>query len=134
MAPASPVGTKRLRGFGLGAGAILLALALWLRFHGRPTPLVAGLLILSALFLLLGALAPTWLSPVFRGWMAFGGFLGRMNTALILTLTFLLILTPLGLIMRLFKRDPMARRIEGATYWRKPRTHSRADKHFERQF
>ena len=66
-----PVTTRRLREFGLGAGGILLVLAIVLRWRGKPAPLVAALLTLSALFLPLGALAPTWLTPVFRGWMAF---------------------------------------------------------------
>ena len=129
-----PVTTRRLREFGLGAGGILLVLAIVLRWRGKPAPLVAALLSLSALFLLLGALAPTWLTPVFRGWMAFAGIIGRINTAVILTVTFFLILTPLGLMMKLLKRDPMARQMKGGSYWRKPRTHSRGNKHFERQF
>jgi hypothetical protein len=129
-----PVTTRRLREFGLGAGGILLVLAIVLRWRGKPAPLVAALLTLSALFLLLGALAPTWLTPVFRGWMAFAGIIGRINTAVILTVTFFLILTPLGLMMKLLKRDPMARQMKAGSYWRKPRTHSRGNKHFERQF
>ncbi len=129
-----PVTTRRLREFGLGAGGILLALAIVFRWSGKPAPLVAALLTLSALFFLLGALAPTWLTPVFRGWMSFAGIIGRINTAVILTATFFLILTPLGLMMKLLKRDPMARHMKGGSYWRKPRTHSRGNKHFERQF
>lgn len=44
--------------------------------------------------------------------MRFGLVLGWINTRLILGLIFWGIVTPMGLVMRLFKHDPMTRKLE----------------------
>ena len=53
--------------------------------------------------------------------MKFAFVLGWINTRLILGIFFYLILTPVGLIMRLFGRDPLHRKLDrkATTYWEK---------------
>jgi len=106
---------KELRKFGLVTGsivAVLFGLFLpWLFNHGLPLwPwIIAAILIVWALIL------PATLAPVYKGWMRIGMALGWFNTRLILGILFFLIVTPIGLIMRLFGHDPMHRNIDKNT-------------------
>ena len=92
---------RRLRGFGLGAGAALLALAAWLGYRGHQQ-LLLGLALAAGLALLLaGALRPMALRPVHRAWMALSLVLGWISARVILTVLFALVLTPIALVARL---------------------------------
>lgn len=101
-----------LRKFGLTVGtafAVFGAISWW-RGHELPPRVLwtlAGLLIVP------GLLAPAILGPVQRGWMAFAMVLGHVNTRIILTVLYYLVMTPIGLIMRLF-RDPLDRSLKDA--------------------
>jgi hypothetical protein len=58
--------------------------------------------------------------PAYRVWMRLVLPLGRVMTAVLLTAIYLLVVTPLGLLLRLFGRDPLARHPDprAKTYWR----------------
>ena len=105
---------KGLRQFALVTGAILallFGLALpWLLSFGYPTwPwIVAGILVAW------GLLAPSSLRPVYRGWMRFGLIMNRVVTPLILGIMFFLIITPVALVMKLIRRDPMQRTLDAS--------------------
>ncbi len=103
------------RVFGLALGAAAATAALWLsstRWQDAATVLgiVAAALIPSAL------LYPPILRGPERCWTAFVAGLGWLNTRIVLSLVFFLILTPLGLLMRLAGRDILGlRRLSGAS-------------------
>ena len=123
-----------LRKFGLtvgGAFAVFGAISWW-RGHVLP-PRV--LWTLAALLIVPGAIAPTLLGPVQRAWMAFATVLGHVNTRIILTVLFYLVLTPVGLIMRLF-RDPLDRslRDRSTSQWIKRESQPVEPGRYERQF
>ena len=100
------------RKFGLTTGAIVLILfgllIPWLFGLGFPKwPWVlAGLLAAWAL------LAPTTLRPVYTGWMKFGHAIGWFNTRLILGLVFFVIFFPVALVLKLLRKDPIARKLD----------------------
>jgi hypothetical protein len=102
---------KDLREFGLITGGILVCLfglfLPWLLEHKFPLwPwIVAGILWAWALLL------PATLKPVYRAWMAIGHVLGWINTRIILGIMFYLIFLPVGLLLRLFGKDAMARKL-----------------------
>ena len=112
------------------AFAVVAALRTWRR--GFDTIAVAAGII-AALFALVAFIAPPMLAPVHRIWMRFAGALGWINTRILLILIFYLVVTPLGLLMRLFRRPPldMARR---DSYWTDPPRNSYGDRHYEKQF
>jgi hypothetical protein len=56
-----------------------------------------------------GLIAPASLRPVYRGWMKFGLLLSKVTTPLVMGAIFYAIIVPVGLVMRLIKRDPMRR-------------------------
>ena len=109
--------SRALRRFGLVMAAAFALLAVLLLFKQRPAGPYA--LAMAACFALLGVAAPRVLDPVERAWMKLAGWLSAVMTYVVLTLAFFLVLTPLGLIRRLFGGDPLRRRRDrnAASYW-----------------
>lgn len=108
-APASGPDARALRRFGLtvgGAFLLLAAISAW-RGHTYP-PRVLGALGVS--LLVPGLVAPRVLGPVERVWMRFAEVLGRVNTRIILTVFYLLVMTPVGLVRR-WIADPLDRKM-----------------------
>lgn len=68
---------------------------------------------------MVGLVAPRLLRGVHSVWMAFALVLGHAMTRVILAAVFFLLVTPIGLLMRLVGRDPMRRTWDpGAeSYW-----------------
>lgn len=54
-----------------------------------------------------------------RRWMEFGRFLQRFTNPLVMGAVYFGCIVPLGLLMRLFGRDPLTRRFDAAkeSYW-----------------
>ena len=111
---------KGLRKFGFTTGAIIVVLfALffpWV-FDVAVMPMwpwiIAGALWVPAL------LVPAVLRPVYTTWMKIGHGIGWVNTRIILGVLFYVLVLPMGLVMRLFGHDPMARkRDESASSYR----------------
>lgn len=106
--------SKALRSFGLIVGGIFGIIGIWPAVvHGLGPRLWA--VIAGSILILPAVIWPTVLGPVFRLWMKVGHALGWFNTRVILTLGFFLMITPLGLIMRAFGKDPMNRRFDTAS-------------------
>lgn len=110
---------KHLRKFGLVTSVPFLVLAAFLYYKGRPA---APYFLAPGLFLaLFGLVLPQFLGPVERGWMWLAGKLQIVTTTIILSVAYFVILTPIGLFMRLRGRDVLGlRRNEGGSYWKEP--------------
>lgn len=124
---------KELRNFGLIVGGIFLIIGIWpLVWRGEGMRLWA--LGLGAVLVPLGLLIPAVLAPVFKVWMKVGHMLGWINTRIILGILFYGLITPMGVVMRLFGWDAMRRVLmrDAQTYRvvRQPRPKS----HMTRQF
>jgi hypothetical protein len=89
-----------------GVFAVLGALLLWRHRVAAGTAFA----LLGGGLLLLAVAAPALLAGPHRTWLAFARVLGRVNSAVFLFLTFFLVLTPLGFVLRLFGRDELRRR------------------------
>ncbi|MGK7881163.1 MAG: SxtJ family membrane protein [Crocosphaera sp.] len=103
---------KGLREFGLITGvfiALLFGLLLPLLW-GHDLPLIpwiiAGCLAFLSLFI------PQSLVPIYQGWMKVAQVLAWVNNRLILGIIFFIIVTPMALIMKIIKRDPLTRKFE----------------------
>ena len=97
------------RSFGLSVGAVLIAVAGYLLWRGR----VVGAEVsggLGVVLVLGGLLAPRLLKWPSALWWKLALALGYVNARIILTIAFLIVLTPIGLIWRAIGRDPLARR------------------------
>lgn len=124
---------RTITSFAWIVSAALLVIATYQRWRGAPHWVWVTLLSIAAVLLLAAAIAPSLLKPVYRGWMRVGEVLGWINTRILLTLVFFLVVTPIGLVMRLFGRSPIAVR-RGDSYWIDAEPHSYGDRHVEKQF
>jgi hypothetical protein len=115
----SDPGARRhaLRKFGLVMAAALGVVGGLLAGRGRAAaPYVWGV---AGLFLALGLIRPAWLGVIEPAWMKLAEVLGAVMSRVILTLAFILVITPLGLVRRLFAGDTLGLRPDPKTetYW-----------------
>ncbi|MCX2972001.1 sxtJ [Halieaceae bacterium IMCC8485] len=110
--PIEELDRRGYRNFALTFGTILVILfglffpwLLALRFPVWPWLFLLGLG-------LWGALVPMTLRPFYRIWMKFGLLLSKVTTPLILGVVYYGVITPTGLIARLFRSDPLNRNCE----------------------
>jgi hypothetical protein len=107
---------KAGRKFGLSVGAAFLALggvALW---RGRE-PLMLGFGALGTALVLAGALAPTRLGPVQRAWMGLAHAISKVTTPIVMGVIYFIVLAPVGVMMRLFGRNPLTAHHGDASVW-----------------
>ena len=111
-----PPTRRELREFGLTVGAAFLVLAAVLLWRGRVhAAYVVGAV--GALLAAFGWLAPVRLTAARRGWMGLARALSRVTTPLFLGAVYFGLLTPLGVLMRLFGHRPLGRPRAAATFW-----------------
>ena len=116
----------------------LFALVAIIAFY-RAQSLTPATYIFASLALLMIGLAwlhPNALRPFNVAWMTFGLWLGKIVSPIVLGLIFLLVFTPLALVLRLLGRDELSLRgsPSSTTYW-KPRSPEDLDMHgFKNQF
>ncbi|MFI5197211.1 MAG: SxtJ family membrane protein [Thermoanaerobaculia bacterium] len=119
------------RRFGWTVGGVFAVLGGLLLFRHR-TAAGAVAVSLGGALLLLAATAPALLAGPHRAWLALSRVLGRVNSAIFLFLTFFLVLTPLGIVLRLFGRDELRRRGPApSTMWSPYPERNRDPRHFE---
>ncbi|MDP9193482.1 MAG: SxtJ family membrane protein [Acidobacteriota bacterium] len=131
--PTNELPRRTITSFAMVASIALLLIAAYQWWRGAAPWVLSTLVSIAALLLLLAAVAPSLLHPVYRGWMRVGEVLGWINTRILLTLVFFLVVTPIGLLMRLFGRSPIAVR-RNDSYWVDVEPHSYGDRHVEKQF
>ena len=62
-------------------------------------------LLISLVFLILGLINSKILTPLNKLWFKFGLFLGKIVSPLVMGFIFFIVVTPIGIIMRLFRKD-----------------------------
>ena len=126
---------KELRVFALlliGFGAIVAAVM----YRRLEAPTASAVVLLVTCFIgLVGLVAPTLVRPVYVVWMGLAFPIGWTVSHLMMLAVFYLVLTPIGVGMRLCGRDPMQRRMDrdAETYWL-PRAPRKDLKSYFRQF
>ena len=75
-------------------------------------------ILICFVFLILGVLNSKILSPLNKIWFKFGIFLGNFIAPIIMGIIFFLIVTPTGILVKLFKKDLLnLKKNDGKTYW-----------------
>ena len=75
-------------------------------------------LVISLIFLVLGIINANILSPLNKLWFKFGIFLGKIISPIIMGIIFFLVVTPIGLIMRLLGKDVLSLKYSNIrSYW-----------------
>jgi hypothetical protein len=88
----------------VGGGFLVLAAVSHLRHHPER---VLWLAAIGFVLVATGVVRPTWLGPIYRAWMALGHALSRVTTPILMGLIFFLVITPIGVLLRLAGRNPM---------------------------
>jgi ABC-type glycerol-3-phosphate transport system permease component len=124
---------KQLRHFGLIVGGIFAVIAIWPVLLRADRPRFWALALAVAL-VVPALVLPRSLTYAHRGWMAAGEALGWINTRIILSVIFYALLTPMGILMRRFGRDPIPRRFEPDKTTYRVSKSPRTAAHMRRQF
>jgi len=75
-------------------------------------------LFISFIFLILGLLNSNLLTPLNKIWYKFGILLGNIISPLVMSLIFFLIVTPIALIIKIFKKDILnLKKNNSKSYW-----------------
>ena len=104
------------RKFGLTVGlafAVLTGITWW-RDHPLLMQIFGGL---AGALILAGLLVPGSLGPVQRGWMAFAHLISKVTTPIFLAIVYFLVIAPIGLLMRLFGKNPLRHPPEQGSFW-----------------
>ena len=104
------------KSFGIVFFIVFLILAVYpLKNNGN---IIIPLIIISFVFLLLGLTNSKLLTPLNKIWFKFGIFLGKIVSPLVMSIIFFLLVTPIGILMRLFKKDLLNLKYNSKkTYW-----------------
>ena len=104
------------RSFGIVFFVVFLLIALFpLTYSGE---IRIWSIIISLTFLTLGLLNSKILTPFNKIWFKFGIFLGKIISPVIMGVIFFLVVTPIGLIMRLLRKDVLNLKYsENKSYW-----------------
>ena len=89
--------------FGILFFVIFLIISLWPLF--KENDLRIWSFIISILFLILSILNSKILSPIKRVWIRFGELLGKIISPIVLAVVFFIVVTPIGLFMKILRKD-----------------------------
>ena len=104
------------RSFGIVFFVVFLLISIYPLIHNEHVRLWS--LILSLIFLILGLKNSRILTPFNHLWFKLGIFLGKIISPLIMAMIFFLVVTPIGLIMKLFKKDLLNLKFNNSkSYW-----------------
>jgi len=104
------------RSFGIVFFVVFLLIALYPLINDGNLRIWSALI--SLIFLVLGLLDSKILAPLNKLWFKFGIFLGKIISPLILGIIFFLVVTPIGILMRLFGKDVLNLKYnKNKSYW-----------------
>ena len=91
------------KSFGIVFAIVFFLIGLWPIIKSNDIRIWS--LILSIIFLILGLMNSSILTPLNKIWFRFGIFLGNFIAPVVMGIIFFFVVTPIGLIMRLLGRD-----------------------------
>ena len=125
---------KAIRDFGILIGIILLIIAGILFYKERES--YELIIFFGIAFIGLGLGKPIILKPFYLVWMNFAVVLGWLMTRLILGLLFFVVVSPIGLISRLFGKEFLELKNSSlnSSYWNYKNSRRISHQNFEKQF
>ena len=104
------------RSFGLVFFIVFLLISIWPLFGEQSLRIWS--LVVSLIFLFLGLLNSKLLSQLNLIWTKFGNFLAKIIAPIIMGVIYFLVLTPIGLLMRLGGKDLLKLKFsKNKSYW-----------------
>ncbi|MFH1664822.1 MAG: SxtJ family membrane protein [Candidatus Omnitrophota bacterium] len=125
---------RDLRQFGLVLGIVLSGIG-FLHFRKDHMTVSSWLFGMGGVSLLAAVIRPCLLRAVYAVFSKVARIIGWVNTRIIIIFVYYLIVTPIGLIMRFFGKDPLPRKIDrrAESYWVK-RDNAGVGSHLKKQF
>jgi hypothetical protein len=123
-----------VRKFGLLFSAVCALAGLVMLWKGGSRAWI--LFALAGMFLVTGLVWPRALRLFYVVWMRFAALLAWINTRVLLSALFFLVLTPVGLVFRLMGKDLLEQKIDRskATYWVKRNPAEHAEQNYTHLF
>ena len=117
MTSGSKIKISSNRNFGLVFFVVFLIVALWPLKYEEDIRLWS--LVLSIIFFILGILNSQLLTPLNKLWFKFGMFLGLIVSPIVMGIVYFLVVTPIGIFMRLLGKDLLktSKAKNASTYW-----------------
>ena len=104
------------RNFGIVFFIVFLIIALWPVLKQNEIRIWS--LIISFIFFVLGSINSKLLTPLNKLWFKFGILLGNIISPIVMGIVFFLVVTPTGLVMRIFRKDILKlKKNSNDTYW-----------------
>ena len=106
------------RSFGFVFFIVFFIVAFW-NFRGELSQIRTIPLYISLVFLILGLINSKLLTPLNKLWFKFGMLLGAIIAPFVMMLVFFIVVTPIGLIMKLIGKDLLNKKINKnvKSYW-----------------
>ena len=134
MTSRSPVDAAEARRSALLVAGVFALIAAWSVYQDRETVAIASGGV-SALLLSIGVFSTVASQAFHRAWMGLAHVLGWVNSRILLSLLFYVVLTPIAIIQRLLGRNTLGRRGPGSeSYWVRRKTQAQSPEQFERLF
>ena len=106
------------RSFGLLFFFVFIIIGLWPIINSESIRIWS--VIISLIFFILGIFNAKILTPLNKVWMSFGKLLGNFVSPLVMGIIFFGVVTPTGLILKLFSKDILnLKKNKNDTYWLK---------------
>ena len=116
MAKTADIKLGSNRSFGIVFFVVFLLISLYPLINNEHIKIWS--LAISLIFLTLGLLNSKLLLPLNKMWFKFGIFLGKIVSPLIMGIIFFLVVTPIGLLMRMLGKDLLNLKFNTQkTYW-----------------
>jgi hypothetical protein len=74
-------------------------------------------IVLSLVFLIITIIRPNSFTFLNRSWIQFGIFLGKIISPIIMGIVFFFVVTPIGILLRILKKDVMGLKRGASSYW-----------------
>ena len=104
------------RNFGIVFSIVFLIISLWPLLSQNDIRIWS--LILTGIFLVLGLINSKLLLPLNKIWFKFGILLGNFIAPIVMGIVYFMVVTPTGLIMKLFGKDLLnLKKNNKDTYW-----------------
>ena len=118
------------KSFGIVFSVVFLIISLWPFLDGNQIRL--PWLIASAILILLSFIKPESLRPFNLLWMKLGNLLGKVVPPIVMFAIFFVIVTPIGIVLKIFKKDLLGLNFsDHESYWLKRKTNiTTMDKQF----
>ena len=117
------------KSFGIVFFIFFLAVSLYPLINNEEYRLWA--LITSLIFLIFGLFNSSILTPLNLLWFKFGMLLGKIVSPIVMALVFFIIVTPTGLIMKLFQKDLLQlKKKNKKSYWIERKSKSKMSNQF----